>query len=226
MRNKLTLHPHAVRRLTERFAIDPSWLLHELECGRFVWLRGAGGCGDIKYVRAGHLLYLPQRDEFCVVIVDCRTNIAITVLTEVMSLNSTWAKSINEVTRKRAKLIALSHEDDSPGESLMSLIKIKGELTVTVQARTFSSTWSAKIVSLCKVKISASQIDLDAETCTLTDEQFDMVSTVLMNKIAERNMVNFCEIYICCKKGNVMAVSNSIKGIFSITDAESIMRWM
>ena len=90
-----TLHTHAIDRLKDRFNLDKSWLLNELEHGRFVWLKGHGASGNIKKVRSGHLFYLQDKDDYCVVVMDDRSRLAITVLTETMALKSSWGRGLD-----------------------------------------------------------------------------------------------------------------------------------
>lgn len=110
-----TLHSHAVARVQERFGLDESWLLEILDSGRFVWLKGAGNSGNVKRVRSGHLIYLPERNEYCVVVMDDRKRLAITVLTEEMARNSPWGSGLDQTAKLKAKRIALGEEvvDDS-----------------------------------------------------------------------------------------------------------------
>lgn len=103
MINQYYIHNHAIERLQERFSTDKAWLLHELENGCFVWLKGSGHSSHAINIRSGHLIYLPHRNEYCVVIMDNRSRLAITVLNEEMALKSSWGKGLDEVAKLKAK---------------------------------------------------------------------------------------------------------------------------
>ncbi len=124
-----SVHNHAAKRLKERLSVDVSWLIDVLEQGRFVWLKGAGDSGNAKRVRSGHLIYLPNRNEYCVVVMDDRSRLAITVLTEDMALNSSWGKGLDQAAKLKAKRLALGEEAVHDINFLLLYAEDRGELS-------------------------------------------------------------------------------------------------
>ena len=59
----------------------------------------------MKKVRSGHLIYIPDTDEYCVVIMDDRSRLAITVLTEDMAIKSSWGRGLTDAAKLKAKRI-------------------------------------------------------------------------------------------------------------------------
>lgn len=225
MINQPSIHNHAVERLEERFGADKEWLLNELENGRFVWLKGAGDSGHAKKVRSGHLLYLPNKNEYCVVIMDDRSRLAITVLTEEMALKSPWAKGLDEAAKLKAKRIVFGEEVIDGSHFLRLYAEERGELAVSVRVRTVSHDWKQISCLIYKTSISAEQIDTENKSCRLTDDQMIEVSRVINEKIASQEMRPYCELYVITGRGKRTLISNSIAGIFHLDEAESARRW-
>ena len=225
MVNSPSLHNHAIERLQERFNEDKEWLLNELENGRFVWLKGSGDSGIARGVRSGHLLYIPNKNEYCVVIMDDRSRLAITVLTEEMALNSPWEKGINEAAKLRAKRIALGEEIIDDCHFLRLYAEERGELVVSVRARTVSHDWKPLTCLIYKTSIKAEQVDTENRHCRLTDDQMNEVLKVIKDKIAGQEMRPYCELSVCTGRGKSALISNTIANIFRLDEAESARRW-
>jgi hypothetical protein len=220
-----SLHSHAVDRLEERFDVDKSWLLQELENGRFVWLKGAGNSGDAKNVRSGHLLYIPNRDDYCVVIMDDRSRLAITVLTEDMAHKSSWARGVDEAAKLQAKRIALGHEEVNDANFLRLYAEERGELSVNVRARTFLYNWKPIVLTLCKANVVADQINPKENYCTLTEYQMKDVSIAIKNKLTDKEIRPYCELFVSTGSGKTTLVSNKFDGIYSLENAGQARRW-
>jgi hypothetical protein len=138
---KAKLHTHAVDRFQERFGVDKSWPLNKLESGRFVWLKGSGHSGIAKNVRSGHLLYLPHIDDYCVVAMDDRSKLVITVLTLGMALNSSWGKGLDDATKLKVKRISLGKELIDDSQFLRIYAEERGQLVASVRAKTVKYDW-------------------------------------------------------------------------------------
>lgn len=220
-----SVHNHAAERLKERFGIDESWLIDVLEQGRFVWLKGSGDSGNAKNVRSGHLIYLPNRNEYCVVVMDDRSRLAITVLTEDMALNSSWGKGLDQAAKLRAKRLALGEEAVHDINFLLLYAEDRGELSVTVQARTVSYDWKPVVSSIYKTSIKPEQIDIDGQCCTLSDEQMDAVSRSISEKIASKEMRPYCELSVRTGRGKTASISNQLNVASDLESAEIAKRW-
>ena len=220
-----SLHNHAIDRLQERFGVDKSWLLKELESGRFVWLKGSGHSGSAKNVRSGHLLYIPNKNEYCIAIMDGRSRLAITVLTEEMALKSPWGQGLDEEAKLRAKRVALRGEDVDDSDILRLYAEERGELSVNVRARTVSHDWKPIVLSIYKTSIKAKQIDTKNKCCTLTDDQMVEVSKVINERIVAKEMRPYCEIFVSAGRGKSTLISNTISETSDLEDAESARRW-
>jgi hypothetical protein len=129
---KPVLHNHAIERVQERFGLDDSWLMEKLDSGHFVWLRGAGNSGDAKFVRSGHLIYIPEKNEYCVVVMDDRKRLAVTVLTEDMARHSSWRNGLDETAKLRAKRIALGEEVVDDCNFLRLFAEERGRISLTL----------------------------------------------------------------------------------------------
>lgn len=220
-----SLHSHAVKRLKERFGVDESWLIDKLDQGRFVWLKGSGDSGNTKNVRSGHLIYLPDKNEYCIVVMDNRSRRAITVLTEDMAINSSWGKGLDREAKLRAKRLALGDEAVHDINFLLLYAENRGELSVIVQARTVSYDWKPVVRPICKTKIKPAQIDIDRKCCTLSDEQMDIVSKSIIEKIARKEMRPYCELSIrTCRKKTAL-ISNELNVASDLESAEIAKRW-
>lgn len=220
-----SVHNHATERLKERVGIDEAWLIDVLEQGRFVWLKGHGDSGNVKNVRSGHLIYYPNRNEYFVVVMDDRSRLAITVLTEDMTLNSPWGKGLDQAAKLEAKRLALGKEAIHDINFLLLYAEDRGELSVTVRARTVSYDWKPVVRSICKTSIKPEQIDIDRKCCTLSDEQMDAVSRSISEKIASKEMRPYCELSISTSGGKTALVSNQLNVASDLESAELAKRW-
>ena len=220
-----SIHNHAIERLQERFGVDKEWLLHELENGRFVWLKGAGHSGHAKNVRSGHLLFLPNKNEFCVVIMDDRSRLAITVLNEEMAHKSSWGKGLDEKAKLKAKRIALGEEIISDSHFLRLYAEERGELPISVRARTTLWDWKLTTCLIYKTSIRGEQIDTESNTCRLKDDQMTEVLRIINEKIANKEMRPYCELYVSTGKGKIALISNTITGVSHIDEAGNGRRW-
>ena len=225
MPNKHELHSHAIDRLKERFNLNKSWLLNELENGRFVWLKGSGDSGNIKKVRSGHLFYIPNENEYCVVIIDDRSRLAITVLTEKMALKSPWGVELNEAAKLKAKRIALGDDAVDDCNFIRLYAEERGELLVNIQAKTIAYDWKLIGLRICKTAIKAEQIDLIKKICTLTDEQVNLISELIFNKINSNEIRPYCDLFVKTGHGKTAPISNKIDGVFCLEEAEIARRW-
>lgn len=225
MVNKPSIHSHAAIRLKERFGIDESWLMGVLKEGKFVWLKGSGDSGDAKSVRSGHLIYLQNRNEYCVAVMDNRARLAITVLTEDMALNSSWGKGLDHAAKLKAKRLALGKEAVPDINFFLLYAENRGGLLVTVQARTVSYDWKPVVRSICKTIIKVEQIDIDGQCCKLSDEQMDILSKSIRDKIASKDMRPYCELSIRTGRGKTALISNRLDMVSDLESAEIARRW-
>ena len=220
-----SVHNHAIERLKERFGVDKSWLINELGQGRFVWLKGAGDSGNAKNVRSGHLIYLPHINEYCIVVMDDRSRLAITVLTEDMALNSSWGKGLDQAAKLRAKRIALGKEAVDDINFLLLYAKDRDELSVTVQARTVSYDWKPIVLSIYKTNVKPEQIDIVRKCCTLSGEQMDKVSMSISEKIAVKEIRPYCELSVRTGGGKAALISNNLDMVSDLENAKYAKRW-
>jgi len=199
--------------------------MERLEQGEFVWLKGSGHSGNAYGVRSGHLIYLPDQDDYCVVVVDDRRRLAITVLTEEMGLNSSWANGITGAAKLKAKRISLGNEVVPDSHVLRLYAEEREGLSLTVRARTFTYDWVAKIVNLQKITVTPEQIDPEADHCTLSELQEAQVKEQIHLKVSEQIIRPYGELFVATGKGKQTAVSNKFEGFESVTLAEQAMRW-
>jgi preprotein translocase subunit YajC len=129
--NSFSLHYHAINRLQERFNLDHQYLLNELENGRFVFLNGYNKYGKLTDIRSGYLIYFPNKDEYGVVIIENRSRLGVTVLTEEMALNSSLGKELNENVKLKAKTIAFGEKSLDNSQLLHFYAKERGQLICT-----------------------------------------------------------------------------------------------
>lgn len=220
-----SVHNHAAERLKERLGVDESWLIDVLEQGRFVWLKGSGDSGNVKNVRSGHLIYLPNRKEFFVVVMDDRSRLAITVLTEDMALNSSWGKGLDQAAKLKAKKLALGQESVDDINFLLLYAEDRGELSVTVQAKTVSYDWNPVVRAIYKTSIKPEQIDIDRKCCTLSDEQMDAISRSISEKIASKEIRPYCELLVRTSGGKTALISNQLNAASDLESADIARRW-
>jgi hypothetical protein len=221
-----SLHNHAIDRLKERFGVDESWLLHELENGRFVWLKGYGNSVNTNKVRSGHLLYIPNRNDYCIVIMDNRSRLAITVLTEDMALKSSWAKGVDEAAKLRAKRIALGEEEVNDCNFIRLYAEERGKLSINVQIRTVLYNWDPIVLNLYKTNIVADQVNPKGNYCTLTECQMNDVSIAINRKLTDKKIRPYCELFVSTgSRKRTALVSNKLDGLSSLENAEQARRW-
>lgn len=220
-----SVHNHAVERLKERFGVDESWLIDKLEQGEFVWLKGSGNSCNAKYVRSGHLIYLPSKNEYCIVVMDDRSRLVITVLTEDMALNSSWGKGLDKAAKLKAKRLALGEEAVRDINFIFLYAEDRSELSVTIKVRTISYDWKPLIKSISKIKIKPEQIDIDRNSCTLSNEQMDAVSKSISEKLANKEIRPYCELSLRTGRGKTALISNKLNIASDLGNAELAMRW-
>ena len=223
MATKFTVHGHALKRLHERFGYEGSWLIEQIAQGRFVWLKGAGDAGSIKKVRSGHLIYVPDKDEYCVVVMDDRSRLAITVLTEDMALKSSWANGITEATKLKAKKVSVGGVHDA--SFIHASATDRGELQVNVRVRTFSKDWKPSVLTLAKIAIGADAVDIQSNVCSLTNDQIAMISAVVICKISTEEMQPYGDFFVSSGKDKRVPVKFSLPGFSSLAVGEQVRRW-
>lgn len=226
MTNKPCIHDHTAKRLRERFDAEESWLQTELQAGRFVWLKGVGRGRDGERIRSGHLLYIPQKDEYCVAVVDNRKRLVITVLTEDMALKSSWSKGIDSSAKLRAKRLSLGKQRVDDSEFLRLYAETRDELLVTARVRTYSYEWVPIMLNILKLSIAAKQVDTERNLCTLNRDQTHDLSRALSEKINNKQIRPYCEFSISTSKGKNILISTVIEGISPLEVAESARRWV
>lgn len=220
-----SVHIHAIERLKERFGVEKSWLLNELEQGRFVWLKGTGDSRDAKSVRSGHLIYLSHKNEYCIVVMDDRSRLAVTVLTEEMALKSPWSKGLDRAAKLRAKRIALGEDAINDINFFLLYAEDRGELSVTLQLKTFFYNWNPVVLSIYKTNIKPEQIDVLNKCCTLSGEQMDEASRLIIRKISAKEIRPYGELYLKTGSGKVAVISNKSDFISDFENAKSASRW-
>lgn len=221
-----TLCSHAISRLLERFGVDESWLMNELNDGRFVWLKGSGNSEGSKRVRSGHLFYIPHRDDYCIVVMDDRSRAAITVLTEAMALNSPWGKGVHEAAKLKAKRLALGEKSISDGNFIRLYAEERLELLVSVRATSVAYNWMQITIPICKAKITADQVDIETNSCAMTEDQVAMIVSAIGTKIKAKEMREYCDIYICTAGGKRIPISNTIDKLLPLSEAANARRWV
>lgn len=221
---KPVLHNHAIERVQERFGLDDSWLMEKLDSGHFVWLRGTGNSGDAKFVRSGHLIYIPEKNEYCVVVMDDRKRLAVTVLTEEMARHSSWRNGLDETAKLRAKRIALGEEIVDDCNFLRLFAEERGRISLTLVVRAFTKSWQLTTLILCKVEIEAEQIDPDLKKCQLTYEQEQEAIKCVLKQINEKTILPYCDFYVQTGKGRRAQISNVISGTSSLEEGETARR--
>lgn len=220
-----SVHIHAIERLMERFGVEKSWLLNELEQGRFVWLKGNGDSRDAKSVRSGHLIYNSHKNEYCIVVMDDRSRLAVTVLTEEMAIKSPWSKGLDRAAKLRAKRIALGEDAINDINFFLLYAEDRGELSVTLQLKTFLYSWNPVVLSIYKTNIKPEQIDILNKCCTLSEEQINEASRIIIGKIAAKEMRPYGKFYLKTGSGKFAVISNKSDFISDLENAEGASRW-
>lgn len=223
---KVSLHTHAANRLEDRFNADESWLLQELNEGRSVQLKGVGFAEEGSQVRSGHLLYLPEKKEYCIAVMDDRHRLCITVLTEEMGVNSTWGNGITETVKLKAKKNALGKKSVHDANFLNLYAKNRGILAINVRIRTYSNCWDPLIVTLCKIEIKPEQIDLENNSCTLTGAQEEEVIKMVKRRLADCEIQPYGELFIGTTNNKKISIVNEISVVSSLDAAERVRRWL
>ncbi len=233
MEIKTVLHSHAITRLRERFGVDELWILNQLEQGKFVWLNGAGGGlkmkknGPLECTRFGHLIYIPQVDEYCVIVIDGKDRMVITALTESMAIKSSWSKKLNPINKLRAKKLSLGDENIGDVNFLYLKASEREEIVVTVKIKTvLYENWKPIVISLCKLAITADQLDTTNNYCSLTRKQMQEVEMLVNQKLTEKIIYPFGELIVSNKKSYTVPVSNKLSIISAIEEADSVRRWL
>jgi hypothetical protein len=226
MINKYSLHFNAINRLKDRFNVEAAWLLNELEHGRFVRLKGLGNSDDVKQIYSGNLIYIPDKNDYCIIIIDDRLRLVITVFTQIMVLNTPWGKGLDETEKLKAKKISLIAGVDINDINFFRLYaeERKG-LLVTVIARALSYDWRLKMIKICKIKLDAYQIDPVTKFCTLTENQVSEVSLSIYKKIDEKKIQPYCDLILKSSDEKTALISNKIDGIFFLEDSVNLQRW-
>jgi len=221
---KPKLHSHAVSRAQERFGLDnATTLLEALDSGRFVWLKGAGNSGAARGVRSGHLIFLPEKNEHCVVVMDDRRRLAITVLTEEMARKSSWTDGLNEASKLKAKQIALGKEVVHDSNFLRLYAEERGGISLKLIARAFTHDWKVISVSICKFEIAAEQIDPSLKTCLLTQSQEEEAAACIAIKIKAQVVRPYCD-FSAHSGHRSVPIASQIAGTLSLEDGETARR--
>lgn len=216
---------HAIDRLKERFDIDDDWLIDQLEQGRFVWLPGSGDGKDEKKIRSGHLLYIPSLDAFCVAVMDNRSRRAITVLTEEMATNSSWGKGINDSAKLRAKRMMLGDVAVDDIEFIRLQVKESEKVPATVLARSVNYKWEGVVISLCKINLKHSSIDIESKAIMLSGEQIKLVSGCIKERINGKEMRPFCHLFLRTNRGHKASIANKFPMLSDLQSADLARRW-
>ena len=190
-----------------------------------MWLKGSGSSGDAKQVRRGHLMYLPHLNEYSIVVMDDRSRLAITVLTEEMALTSSWRQGLDEASKLKAKRIALGKEAVDGSCFLRLYAEERGELSVNVCVKTVSYDWQPVVFVIYKTNIKAEQVDINKKHFTLMDDQIAITSKLIKERIAAKEIRPYGDFYVITNNGKTALISNCINGVFSLDDAESARRW-
>lgn len=220
-----SIHKHAADRLRERLHAEESWLAEILQEGKFVWLKGSGDSGNAKKVRSGHLIYHPKRNEYCVVVMDDRQRLAITVLNEEMALKSSWGGGLDQAAKLRAKRLALGEEAVHDINFFLLYAEDRGELSVTVTARSVSYDWEPVVHSIYKTSIKPEQIDINGKCCALSEEQMDAVTRIISEKIVNKEMRPYAELSVRTGGNKTAFISNRVDVVSDFKSAERARRW-
>ena len=224
MTAKPQLHSHAVDRAKERFGLDDAWLLETLDSGSFVWLKGTGNSGSVKQVRSGHLIFLPEKDKYCIVVMDDRKRLAITVLTEEMARNSSWGIGMDDKTKLKAKRIALGEEVVDDSNFLRLYAEERGILRLSLYVRAFTKDWQLTNITFCKVEVAPEQIDPNSRTCELTSKQEQEATRCFLRQVNEQAILPYCDFYVRTTRGKKALIANKIPGSFSLEEGETARR--
>jgi hypothetical protein len=142
-----------------------------------------------------------------------------------MALNSTWGKGLDQAAKLKAKRLALGEETVHDIHFFLLYAENRGELSVTVQARTVSFDWMPVVRSIYKTSIKPEQIDIERKCCTLSERQMDAVSRSISEKIARKEIRPFCELTARTGKGKIASVSNQLNVASDLESAELAKRW-
>ncbi|WP_240224700.1 hypothetical protein [Rheinheimera hassiensis] len=224
--SELKLHEHAIQRLNERFGLDEAYLHDILNQGKFVWLNGAGHGGKRINSRSGHLIYIPDQDSYCIVVMDNHSRLAVTVLNEEMAINSNFNCRFDEVSKLRAKRLALGYDAVPDINFLYLHAQSRTETPITIQIRTFSYNWKPVTCSIYKTTIKPDQINIERNYCTLADDQMNTLSCSILEKVNNKEIRPYCELWVSTGGGKRVKVSNKLDVVSTLENAELEMRWL
>ena len=133
--------------------------------------------------------------------------------------------SLNQITKLKAKRIALGKEEINDIEFLKLLAIDRNELSVTVRATTVSLTWEPIVLSICKINLRPDQMDIEKKFCTLLQEQMDIVKSTIADKIEASEMRPHAELFVRTARGKMALISNQVDLISNLENGENARRW-
>lgn len=226
MRQNPKVAGHASERLSSRFYEDEAWLLAEIEACRFVQLKGAGLAKDGEAVRSGNLIFHPPSGEFCVAVLDDRLRLVVTVLTEEMARRSSWGKDLTDATKLLAKRRALGPDLVPDSHFLKLYAAERAGLQVNLRLRSVDKNWDAIHLTLAKITLTPDQIDIEENSCVLSEDQFRSASEKLNTLVQEATIRPFLYVHVTTTNDRSVTVTNRFRGFKDIEEAELMRRWV
>lgn len=214
------VHPHAAQRLGERFDLDADWLQAQLEAGQFVWLKASG-----NPLRSGHLFYLPDRDQYFLVVMDNRSRLAITVLTEDMATRSSWWRGLTPAAKLKARQRALGHAAVGDFDFLALYAVTRETLAVRLALRTYDKDWQGIVKTLMPIELTEDQFDPESRAVNLNELQMLEADARLKHMLQSSGIKPYGQLFVYTTGGRSVDVLNPSSVIGALEDAESVRRW-
>jgi hypothetical protein len=101
----------------------------------------------------------------------------------------------------------------------------RGGLSINVRIKTVAYDWKPILIDLCKVTINAEQISVDENECLLSHSQLETVSLIISNKISNKEIQPYCDIFVSTTNNKAVLVSNKINIVSCLDFAENAKRW-
>lgn len=218
------LSGHATQRLEQRFEVKSQWLEKQISHDKYILLPGKGKDPNGEGVRIGMLLYVVKVNRFCVAVLDEKSGAVITTLTEGQAHYSSWGGHLNEMSKRRAKMLAMGRDIDNDCALLKARAEEEGAVEKSVYCQSFNSDWAACRRPLLQINLQAAQIDAAKNRCTLSNQQMLRVERMLQACIARGMLQPYGKLFLKNRQKQ-LAVSNRITCFGPFDDGLLIRRY-
>ena len=142
-----------------------------------------------------------------------------------MAKKSPWSKGLDKVSKLKAKRLSLGSEVVQDSTFLRLYAEERGGLSLNVRMKTVTYNWKPIVITLCKVAITAEQINIEDNKCVLLDVQINEALQLINRKISKKEIRPYCDLYVSTSNKKTVLISNTIDTLFSLDLAENAERW-